>query len=76
MIVENKTTKSGYSSFMINVEKPESLLKMTECCSTIICKKLCHTLCPKNFPFVRKIRLLKWLWRKPKIHTRERNRSF
>ena len=75
MIVEKLDNKRWVFVFHDRI-LPGSLVKITECCLTLLCIKLCHTSCPQELSIYVKDRPLKWLWRRPKVHTRKRNRSF
>ena len=45
MIVENKTSEGGLSSFILKYVVTKELIEFTECYSPLICIKLGHTSC-------------------------------
>ena len=73
MIVDNKTIKGGYSSFMIKYGITRDFIENNRALFVPYRNKLCHKSCPPQLSIYAKD--TKWLWRKPKIHTRDRNRS-
>ena len=73
---ENKTTKGGYSSSMIKYRITRDFIenhRVRALFDPYMHKALPHVMFPRTFHFHV---LVKWLWCKPKIHTRERNWSF